>query len=186
MEVVMLAALAPDWGLLLFRASIALVFGTIALAWPQPTPIAFALFFGAYAAIDAIVALTIAVGAKGLPGFGSLVFEGVVRLGTGLAALVLSGHVALALPAFLAVWAGLSGIAHISTAIVLRRELAGEWPLPTVGGLSLLVAVLLMTRPRAGIPSVAALVGPYTMLFGLALLVLALRLRHLALEMAHS
>jgi uncharacterized membrane protein HdeD (DUF308 family) len=181
----MLTVLAADWALLLFRASIALLFGIVALAWPELTPIALVFLFSGYALVDGIAALIVAFGASGCPGFGSLLFEGLVRLGASVIALAASRHVALALPAFLAAWAGLSGVGEVAVAVVLRREMAGEWPLPIAGALSLLVAMFLMIS-RGGMPALVWLIGPYSILFGFALVALALRLRRLSREMAKA
>jgi uncharacterized membrane protein HdeD (DUF308 family) len=180
----MLAVLAADWGLLLFRALLALLFGVAVLAWPGLTPIAFAALFGVYALPDSGAALMRAFHARGLPGFGSFLFEALVRLGAFVVVLAMPGRVALALPAFFAAWAGLSGIGQIAEAVALRREMAGEWPLPTAGGLSLLVSLFLMARPGIGTTELAWLIGPYSVLFSCALVVLAVRLRQLAREMA--
>jgi uncharacterized membrane protein HdeD (DUF308 family) len=182
----MLAVLAADWGLLFFRASLAILFGIAALVWPGLTPVKFALLFGVYSLFDSIAALIVAIHVEGLPGFGSFLFEALVRLGACFTALALSGRVALAIPAFLAFWAGLSGIGQIAAAMALRRDMTGEWPLPVAGTLSILLTVLLVASPGIGVQALVWLVGPYSILFGCALLVLAVRLRQLALEMAKA
>jgi uncharacterized membrane protein HdeD (DUF308 family) len=185
-EVLMLAVLAADWSLVFVRASLALLFGIAALAWPALTPITLAVLFGVYALLDGVVALIVAFHAKGLPGFGSFLFEGLVRLGASAIALAISDRVALVLPTFFAAWAGLSGIGELAAAVVLRKEMTGEWPLPTAGILSLFVAVLLIARPGMGLPALVWLLGPFAMLFGCALVMLGVRLWHLALEMAKA
>jgi uncharacterized membrane protein HdeD (DUF308 family) len=64
--------------------------------------------------------------------------------------------------------------------------MSGEWPLPTAGTLSLATAALLLAIRNVGTSTLAWVIGPYSVLFGLALMVLAVRLRHLALEMARA
>jgi uncharacterized membrane protein HdeD (DUF308 family) len=182
----MLAVLAADWGFVLFRGLVALLFGIAALAWPGLTPVSLAVLFGVYALFDSVVALIVAVHAKGLPGFGSFLFEGLVRFGACVVALAMPERVAPALPVFFAAWAGLSGFGQIAAAVVLRKEMSGEWPLPTAGSMSLILAVFLMARPGLGARDLAWLVGPYSVLYAFALVVLAVRLRQLALEMAKA
>ena len=73
----MLAALADQWGLLLFRGVIAVLFGIAAFLWPGLTLVAMVALFGAYALLDGVAALVIAFQARGGPGFGSLLAEGI-------------------------------------------------------------------------------------------------------------
>jgi uncharacterized membrane protein HdeD (DUF308 family) len=127
----MLAALAVNWAFLLLRVTIAIVFGIVALAWPGLRLTGVALLFGAYAVADGALALIVAFGVKGVPGFGSLLFEALVRLGVGLVALVSPAAVALVLVRIFAAWAILSGIAALTLlALTLRlRQLALEMSL---------------------------------------------------------
>ena len=57
----MQSTLAQSWWLLLLRGIIAIVFGVLALAWPQVTLVTLVLFYGAYALADGIIALAVAV-----------------------------------------------------------------------------------------------------------------------------
>jgi uncharacterized membrane protein HdeD (DUF308 family) len=180
----MLEALALNWPFLLFRAVIGLLFGLVALTWPDLTVSGLVPLFGAYALSDGLLALLLALGVRGRPGFGSLLFEAIVRLAVGIVAFVSPGIVALTLVEVFAAWAILSGSAAISAAIALRRELTGEWPLPFAGFLSLVFGVLLLVPGPP--PDLDWVFGPYAMLFGMTLLALALRLRKLAEEIAHT
>jgi uncharacterized membrane protein HdeD (DUF308 family) len=179
----MLAVLAADWGLLLFRASIALLFGIAAQVWPEPT---FAVLFVVYTLLDGIVVLMAAFHAKGLPGFRSFLLEGLVRFAAAFVVLAISDRSPTVLAAFFATWAGLSGIGQIAAALTLRKYMTGEWPLPAAGTLSLATAVILLGVRGVGTRTLPWVIGPYSVLFGLALMVLAVRLRHLALEMAKA
>jgi len=67
---------------------------------------------------------------------------------------------------------------------VLRRELSGEWPLPFAGGVSAMIALLLLLTPlTVGVQALRWLVGPYSFIFSVTLLAFARRLRQLAQEM---
>ena len=70
----MLTVLAGQWPVLLLRAVIAILFGVLALVWPGLTLGALIILFGAYALVDGIAALVMAVASRGLQGFGSLFF----------------------------------------------------------------------------------------------------------------
>jgi uncharacterized membrane protein HdeD (DUF308 family) len=143
----------------------------------------FVFLFGLYAVFDGTTALAIAIDVKGFRGLGSLLFEAFVRIGGGLVAMGEPGII-LAFPRFLAGWAFLTGVAEALVAVVLRRELVGEWPLPFAGAVSISIALLLLFTPGSlGVPALRWLVGPYAMIFGVTLLALARRLRQLAQEM---
>jgi len=178
----MLAALAINWVFVLHRVAIAVIFGVIVLVGPELRSSGLVSLFGAYALSDGLLALVVALGVKGAAGFGSLLFEALVRLGVGILAFVSPGWTALALPDVFAAWAVLSGVAAIATAITLRRDLTGEWPLPLAGFTSLLCGGLLLLGFRH--QSLEWVIGPYAILFALTLLALALRLRQIAAEIA--
>jgi uncharacterized membrane protein HdeD (DUF308 family) len=76
----MFGALAVNWVFLVLRASIAMMFGTIAVVWPGLTSVGLVLLFGAYVLSDGVLALCVALSVKGLPGFGRLLFESLVRI----------------------------------------------------------------------------------------------------------
>jgi uncharacterized membrane protein HdeD (DUF308 family) len=178
----MLEALARNWVWLLFRSIISTVYGITVLAWPHLSFVDFVFLFGLYAVLDGLVALAIAIDVRALPGFGSLLLEVLVRIGGGLVATGSPGVIAV-FPRFFAGWAILTGMAESVVAVVLRRELVGEWPLPFAGAVSVIVAVLLLLTPGPlGVPGLKWLVGPYAIIFGVSLLALVRRLRQLAHE----
>jgi uncharacterized membrane protein HdeD (DUF308 family) len=173
--------LAVNWVLLLLRAIVAVLFGVGVLLWPAPRPSAMVLLFATYAAVDGVVALRLALSVKGIPGFGSLLFEAVVRIGVAVAAFASPARVALALNEVFGVWALLSGIAALGVAVAIRRDLSGAWPVSLAGTVSVLCGVLLFT---IGAPDLRWVAGPYALLFASTLLALALRLRQIAEEIA--
>jgi len=182
----MLAVLAGLWGLLLLRALTATLFGILALLWPGLTLTALIILFGAYALVDGTAALILAIGARGLPGFGSLLFEGLVGIAAGVLTFLYPGLTAIALLVVIAAWAILTGMGAIATATALRKELTGEWPLPFVGALSILLGLLLILRPGEGALALVWMIALYALVTGVTQMVLALRMRQLAQEMASA
>jgi uncharacterized membrane protein HdeD (DUF308 family) len=152
-------------------------------AWPGITLVGFVYLFGLYAMFDGMAALAIALDVKNLRGFGSLSFEATVRIVGGLVAMG-EPQIILTFPRFLAVWALMTGVAEAIVALVLRRELSGEWPLPFAGAVSAMIALLLLLTPMTvGVQALRWLVGPYAFIFSVTLLAFARRLRQLAQEM---
>jgi uncharacterized membrane protein HdeD (DUF308 family) len=165
------------------RALFGFAMGIAALVLPPSSTFGFVFLIAAYALGDGALSLMLAVTAWDQRGSGALVFEALVRIGIGVFALALPGVTALGLMDVFAVWAFLSGAAAIAVAIELRRERAGEWPLP-LGGVVSIVCSLWPPVASADAADPRGVIGPYAMLFGFTLLALALRLRQLALEIA--
>jgi uncharacterized membrane protein HdeD (DUF308 family) len=176
-----LYVLAVNWVFLLLRAIVAVLFGVAVLICPVPPSLAPVMLFAAYAAVDGVLALILALSVKGVPGFGSLLLEALVRLGIAIFAFASPARAALALDEVFAAWAFLSGLVAITVAVALRRDLSGEWPLPLAGAISVLCGVLLVT---VGAPELRWVAGPFALLFALTLVALALRFRQLAEEVA--
>jgi uncharacterized membrane protein HdeD (DUF308 family) len=175
----MLAVMAADWRELVYRASIALLFGiTVLIAAPSR----FVLLFILYTFADGIGALVLAFHVRGQIGFGSALLEGLVRFAAALAILAMARWPPVALAKVLAAWAGLSGIGQIGEAMALHGEMAGEWPLPVAGALSLVVASILLTIRQVDMATLAWIIGIYALLWGVTLMVFAFRFRLLAIE----
>ena len=182
----MLVPLSDSWGLLLFRGVLGILFGLTALLMPGITLAALIFYFGAYAVLNGIATLVVAFGVKGEPGFGVLLFEGILGIVAGVLTFFYPGLTAIALLAVIATWAILGGALAIATAIRLRRELTGEWILVTTGILSIIFGVLLVGNAAAGLLSLVWLIGIYAMSSGVAMIPLALRLRRLSHEISHA
>lgn len=108
-----------------------------------------------------------------------LLSEGILGIVLGVLTLVWPGITALVLLVFIAVWAVLTGIMEIAAAIQLRQEIQGEWLLALGGALSILWGIILFVRPGAGALAIAWLIGVFAILFGIALIALAFRVRGL-------
>jgi len=90
------------------------------------------------------------------------------------------GITVLVLATLVGIWAIVSGVAEISAAIRLRKQIEGEAFLIIAGAISVLAGILIVFNPIAGAFGIALLVGIYAILYGVILLVLAFRLRSVA------
>ncbi len=77
----------------------------------------------------------------------------------------------------IAVWAFFSGFSRIAMAIQLRKEMEGEFWLGLSGVLILLLGIAIVAQPAIGITSLAWLIGLVTLLAGIVLIVLSLKIR---------
>ena len=135
------------------------------------------ILFGAYALVDGVFAVVAGIRGAGGGRRWVLLIEGVLGILAGIVALLWPAITTLALLYVIAFWAIFTGIAEIVAAVALRREIAGEWALILGGVLSVIFGLILAVLPGAGPLSVVWLIGVYAILFGIALNVLAFRVR---------
>ncbi len=172
----MLAALSENWWALALRGLLAVLFGFAALFLPLDTLEAVGRVFGVYALTEGVlVALT---GIRRTRYSGVIIAEGASGIVAGLVALAWPSITALVLLYVVAIWAILSGVAEMIAAVSLRREIEGEWALFLVEILSVIFGIILAVLPGVGLLSLIWLFGLYALAVGVALIVLAFRVRH--------
>ena len=168
--------LARHWWVIGLRGLAAILFGMLAFVWPGMTLAVLVLLFGAYALVDGVLTL-IAAFRGGVQHRIVMLVEGVVSVLAGLAAFVWPGLTALVLLYIIAFWAIVTGVLEIVAAIRVRRAISNELGLVIGGILSVVFGVVLLIAPGAGALAVIFLIGAYAVVFGIALLGLAWRLR---------
>ena len=175
----MLDELIRYWWAVALRGVLAVLFGLVALVWPDITLIVLVALFGAYVLVDGVIALGMAVfgGTQAARRRGWLIFEAVTGIAVGVITFIWPDITALALLMVIAAWALITGVVEILAATRLRRELEGEWLLAVSGVASIVFGLLLTMRPSAGAVAVVWLIGAYAILFGAVLVALGLRLR---------
>ena len=137
--------LARHWWVIALRGLAAVLFGVLAFVWPGMTLAVLVVLFGAYALVDGILAIVVAVrGGTDHRLFMGL--EGVVGVLAGLATFVFPGLTALVLLYIIAFWAVLTGVLEVVAAVRLRRAITNEWGLIIGGILSVLFRSVLTCR----------------------------------------
>jgi uncharacterized membrane protein HdeD (DUF308 family) len=173
----MLQALAKSWWLLLIRGLVGILFGVLAITWPGLTLLFLAMFYGAFAFIDGILAIVAAVRGGTLTPRWWLAILGIAGVAAGLLAFGWPGITALVLLYFIAAWAIVVGVTQIMGAIALRREIDDEWLLIAGGTLAILFGVALFARPGAGAVALAVVIGAFAIAHGILFVLFALRVR---------
>jgi uncharacterized membrane protein HdeD (DUF308 family) len=174
----MLETLTRYWWAVALRGALAILFGVTALVWPGITLFALVLLFGAYSLVDGVFTLAAALGGRdrGTTDTGSriwLVVQGVAGIIIGVLAFVWPGITALALLWLIGIWAVVIGVLEVIAAVRLRRE----WLLGLSGAATALFGILLIAWPATGALTLIALIGISAVVFGVALLAFAERLR---------
>ncbi len=179
-----LAQIARNWWVFVFRGVVAILFGVLAFLRPGITLEALVLLFAFWALFDGVLALIGSVGAaEAHEPWWPLVLIGLLGIAAGVVTLKWPGITALALLLVIAYWSIFRGILEIVGAVRLRDLIQGEgWFI--VGGLaSIAFGVLLVIYPGSGLLAVVWLIGIYAVIFGIAQLMLGFRLKNLAGEL---
>src|SRR5215204_3641980 len=173
----MSAILAQNWWAVAIRGVCGIIFGLIALFLPGATILTLVLFFSAYMLVDGIFGIVAAVRAAAHhERWGILVLEGILNIAIGVIALVWPGLTALTFVLLVAAWAIVTGVLIVVAAGRLHAEY-GRWWLLFSGVASLIFGVLLAIAPLVGLVVLTWWMGAYALIFGIMLVVLALRLR---------
>jgi uncharacterized membrane protein HdeD (DUF308 family) len=175
----MLESLTRYWWLVVLRGIAAVVFGVLALVWPDVSLWALVVVFGAYALVDGVFAVFAAFGPLAEGRRGWLALQGVAGIVVGAITFIWPSVTALALLYLIAAWAVVTGVLQLVAAIRLRRELRGEWLMALGGALSVLAGILLAVWPTSGALALVLLIGAYAVVFGIVLIALGLRLRRM-------
>ena len=178
---------AHNWSWFALRGVLLLVLGAMSLLFPFSALFAFAAVFAAFCFADGIFALV-----SGLRGAGrhqerwwTLVISGLLGIAVGVVFFLfpLLGTLtyAVLMVSLIAVWAVTSGVLQIGAAWRLRRAIEGEWLLILVGALTVLLGLclvaMLFAAPGPTLLSLSWLIGVWALIGGVAMLVLAFRLR---------
>ena len=170
--------LAPSWWALALRGLAAVLFGLAALFWPGLVLAVLIVLFGAYALVDGVLALIAAFRSSGRGARrGLLLIEGGIGILFGLVALFWPALTALALLYLFAFWAILGGITRIVMAIMLRREIENEWSIGLSGVLYVILGIVLILLPGAGLLAYTWLIGLFALAVGIMLIFYAFRVR---------
>jgi uncharacterized membrane protein HdeD (DUF308 family) len=170
-------ALAKDWWLLALRGLLGVIFGIIALVMPVATILALVLLFSAYMLVDGCFALYAAVRAmRRRESWGMALLQGIASIATGVIAFLWPGITVVAFVLLLAAWSIVSGCLMLAAARNIESGYGRGW-LIFGGIISLLYGFLMIIAPFLGAVVLTWWLGAYSLVFGVALIVLAFRLR---------
>ena len=171
------AVLTRNWWLIAIRGLLGILFGLVAFLLPGVTMLSLLLVFAAYALVDGVFAIIAAVrAARQHERWGLLVLEGIANIATAAVAVLWPGITIIAFVLLIAAWALITGALMLRAALRLRVD-HGRWWLALGGVASLVYGILLVIAPLVGALVLTWWIGAYAMVFGVALLVLAFRLR---------
>jgi uncharacterized membrane protein HdeD (DUF308 family) len=152
------------------RGGAAMLFGVTALVWPDITLSALLIVLGAFAFVDGVAAIAMAItGESSMPRW-VLLLDGLAGVIFAAAALFAPGVTALALLYMIAVWCLFTGSLMIGAAVSGDTFGRPAWVMALDGVLSVVFAVLLIAWPGDGIVAIVWALGLYAIFAGMTML----------------
>jgi uncharacterized membrane protein HdeD (DUF308 family) len=168
----------------LFRGLAAIVFGVLTLVWPKLSLAALVFMFGIFAVISGVTAVVAAVQSRDLPGWGTLLFEGLLGIAAGVVALIWPGITAYAFLFLIAAWAILTGVAELIAPLAYPMSTGRGFLSVLAGILSIVFGALIAAQPSSGLLAVVWLIGVYAILMGISYIVVYFESRSVAQSVA--
>ncbi|HQZ81688.1 MAG TPA: HdeD family acid-resistance protein [Pyrinomonadaceae bacterium] len=171
--------LARNWWVFLVRGIFALIFGLIAILMPSVAFFSLVLVFGIFALLDGIFTIAAAFFSDvRSEKWWWLVLEGIVGIVVGLFSIFEPAAMGNAWLFLIAIWAIATGVLRAVTAIRLRKLIDGEFWLILSGVFSLIFGILILASPASGAFAIGLIIGAYALIFGIALIGIAIRLKN--------
>lgn len=163
---------------MIVRGIISIIFGIIVVISPFNAATVLAIFFGAYAFADGVFALASIITSRAArTHFWSLLFEGIAGIIAGIVTFFLPEITLFGLIILISVWAVITGISEIISAIKLRKIIDGEFLMIISGLLSIVFGILVFLRPLAGMVVIIYLIGIYAVMFGILYIFFGISMR---------
>ena len=162
----------PQWEMVL-RGLFIMIFGIVAIAWPDISLLTLVLIFGVFIFVEGIFQMVGALKMKAEDPKWSLVFvSGMFSFVVGMIAIAWPDITAVALLWLIGAWAIIIGITQVVYAGKAHEGDTGPRGLMFVGGLIAIgFGLMAFLWPEATILSIVRIVGLFAVLFGILLLV---------------
>lgn len=176
----MIRLLTRSWKHVLIRGIFNAVFGVLVLAWPALSVSILVTLFAAFVLLVGFVTAVAAWrGREARSGWMIMFIQGLLGMAAALAAMLWPGITVAVLLILVASWAIATGVLEIVAAIVLRRQLEGEWMMVLSGVISVAFGVVLGLDPARGVVALAWVFGIFAVIRGITLMLLSQKLRGL-------
>jgi uncharacterized membrane protein HdeD (DUF308 family) len=171
--------LGRAWWMLALRGAAGILFGFLALFWPDLTLLLLVGMFAAYALIGGIAAISAAIRNRSIrTDWWIPLLLGLCTIAAGLIAVAAPGVTALVLIAVMGANAIVTGVLDVIAGVRLKKRGRTEWLLFFIGILSVLFGIFVLLVPGAGALALVWMVSTYAIVTGALLLVLGLAARN--------
>lgn len=173
----MIRAMAEKWWTFVLRGALAILFGILAMSYPDLTLILLMLFVGAFWVIEGLLELFGIMGGEGNKLWGLL--YAFVTIVAGVYVMTRPGIGAIALALVIGIWAIIKGFTEVAIAIRLRKEIQGEFFMILSGLIAVLFGLFLVFRPGEGALAIVMIIAIFAILQGILALLLGFKLKGL-------
>jgi uncharacterized membrane protein HdeD (DUF308 family) len=167
-----------SWGELLFAGIVALLFGLIAAFWPGKTLLVIIMFFGIFILIEGIITVVMTlIRRKQYKNWWIGLVGGILGILIGGVTVFRPFATTVFLLYMVGIWAFITGVLTIISAIRLRKSIRNEWYLVLSGIVAVIFSLFVFARPVAAAVTMMWIISAFAILFGALLVVLAFRLK---------
>ncbi len=158
---------------IVLRGILALLFGFVAIFWPNVGLQLLVLVFGAYAFIDGLFALFVGATYKSL----GMIVEGLIGILVGGYIFFMTEQAVTVFLVLVGIWALATGAFEILAGLQLRKHMENEIFLLFVGIISMLFGALIFIKPLVFASAIAFVIGIYAVVFGIFIVALGLTIK---------
>jgi uncharacterized membrane protein HdeD (DUF308 family) len=174
----MKAILKKTWGHVMVWGVLSILFGIISFAWPGLTLTTLVYLFAIAVIAEGVAILAGAWQAKDEnKNWWLMLLTGIVNIIAGIICFANPGITALFFVALIGISWLVTGLMEIYAAIRLRKEITNEGWLALAGIISVLAGLFLIFRTGEGALALIWLIAAYAIVFGIVLVLLALKAR---------
>lgn len=175
----MKAILKKIWGHILVWGVLSVLFGIISFAWPGLTLTTLVYLFAISVIAEGIAVLAGAWQARDEnKNWWLMLLAGIINIVAGIICIANPGITALFFVVLMGVSWLVTGLIEIYAAISLRKEITNEGWLALAGVLSVLSGLFLIFRTEEGALALVWLIAGFAIVFGIILILLALKAKN--------
>ena len=153
---------------------LSIAWGIVIIVWPNISLFTLVILFGAYALASGILGLITAISTAGMPGRGWLVVYSLAGIVVGVLVFLYTDMSALALLYVIGAYAIALGVIIIGGAFWLPLPSGDRILLTLAGALGILFGVVMFAKPGDGALVLLSLIAAYSLVVGVAELVVAI------------
>jgi uncharacterized membrane protein HdeD (DUF308 family) len=175
----MLDEVARNWWAVLIRGILALILGLLMIFVPPIVTLGIlVIFLGAYFLVDGIFTIVTVISGKTAHRWALLV-QGILGIIFGIIIFVWPAITTLVFLFVIAIWAIITGIAEVAYAGMHWKQTPGKWLLLVAGLISIILGVIILAQPGAGLLALVIFIEAYLIVFGIMLIALSIWLKKL-------